>query len=310
MHIRIKPVRLAVLAVVLLLLWYFKIIGLAYYWMSMKVGTQEWQEKGIWLPQYEVVLDRVPVQGLAANASGLTFNAETGTLFAVINRPPQVAELSTDGRLLRLIPITDSLDPEGITYVQDDMYIIADERDNRLHWVHIRPDTASITLAGGARLRLGTDEIQNLGLEGLSWDHTGSRLFIVKENMPLRIFVIDGLQKILEQGVLDLEIAEWKSSRASSLFMADLSSVTWHGPTGNLLLLSDQSAMVVEYAPDGAPVSIMPLWKGQHGLKRSVPQPEGMAMSPDGAIYILSEPNFFYRFEPQSPPAWLKNESG
>lgn len=310
MHIRIKPVRLAVLVVALLLLWYFKIIGLAYYWMSMKVGAQEWQEKGIWLPQYEVVLDRVPVRGLAENASGLTFNAETGTLFAVINRPPQVAELSTDGDLLRLIPITDALDPEGITYVQDDMYILSDEGDNRLHWVRIHPDTASITLAGGARLRLGIDEIHNLGLEGLSWDHIGKRLFIVKENMPLRIFVIDGLQKVLEQGVLDLEIAEWKSSHASSVFMADLSSVIWHGPTGNLLLLSDESAMVAEYAPDGVPVSIMPLWRGHHGLKQKVPQPEGIAMSPDGIIYILSEPNLFYRFEPKRSPAWLKKEAG
>jgi uncharacterized protein YjiK len=310
MHIRIKPVRLVLLVVALLFLWYFKIIGLAYYWLSMKAGAQKWEEKGIWLPQYQVTLERLPVQGLVANASGLTFNAKTGTLFAVINRPPQVAELSRDGRLLRLISITDLRDPEGITHVRDNLYIIADERESRLHWVRIDPSTESIALADGPRLKLAIDEVHNAGLEGVSWDHTEDRLFLVKEKMPLRILVIDGLQEIVEQGVLNMEIAEWKPSGASSLFMADLSSLTFHEPTGNMLLLSDESKMVVEYAPDGVPVSIMPLWRGHHGLTQPVPQAEGITMGPDGAIYILSEPNLFYRFEPKSPPAPLTGTNG
>ena len=67
--------------------------------------------------------------------------------------------------------------------------------------------------------------------------------------------------------------------------------------TGHLLLLSDESALVVEYAADGQPISMMPLWRGLHGLRRKVPQPEGLAVGPDGAIYVLSEPNLFYRFE-------------
>lgn len=310
MNVRIKLIFLAFLVLALLFIWYFKVIGLAYYWVSMKAGAQEWKEKGIWLPQYEVTLEQVPIEGLTANASGLTFNAETGTLFAVINRPPQVAELSTDGDLLRLIPITGIRDPEGITHVQDDLYIVADERENQLHWVRIGADTTSISLADGPRLKLAMDNMFNLGMEGVSWDHVGERLFIVKEKMPLRILVIDGLRGMLEKGVLDMEITEWKSSRASSLFMADLSSLTLHEPTGNMLLLSDESKMVVEYSPDGVPVSIMPLWRGHHGLTQPVPQAEGIAVGPDGILYILSEPNFFYRFEPERVPAWRKDVSG
>jgi len=42
---------------------------------------------------------------------------------------------------------------------------------------------------------------------------------------------------------------------------------------------------------------MMPLWRGFHGLQRKVPQPEGLAVGPNGAIYVLSEPNLFYRFE-------------
>ncbi|MDR0672871.1 MAG: SdiA-regulated domain-containing protein [Zoogloeaceae bacterium] len=40
-----------------------------------------------------------------------------------------------------------------------------------------------------------------------------------------------------------------------------------------------------------------PLWRGWHGLERAIPQPEGGALDSYENIYILSEPNLFYRFE-------------
>lgn len=86
--------------------------------------------------------------------------------------------------------------------------------------------------------------------------------------------------------------------------MRDLSSLTYHESTGNLLLLSDESALVAEYAPNREPVSVMPMWKGWHGLKATVPQAEGLAVGDDGTIYVLSEPNLFYRFERSPEAPW------
>jgi uncharacterized protein YjiK len=292
---------LALLAIGFLFVWYFKVLTLGYYWASTSLRAAQWQDKSLWLPGYRVAVEALPVQGLSRNASGLTFNTETGTLFTVINRPPQIAELTTEGRLLRILELEGAKDPEGITYVKDDTYVISDEHSHTMYWVRIRPDTTRVSVEGKSSLGLSIDTVHNSSFEGVSWDSAQNRLFMVKEKLPLRVLVVSGLDAANESRGFNIDISEWKSSRAASLFMSDLSSLTLHEPTGHLLLLSEESALVVEYAADGQPVSMMPLWRGLHGLAHKVPQPEGLAVGPDGTIYVLSEPNLFYRFASARP---------
>jgi uncharacterized protein YjiK len=40
-----------------------------------------------------------------------------------------------------------------------------------------------------------------------------------------------------------------------------------------------------------------------------VPQAEGIAMGPDGSLYLISEPNLFYRFERTRPASWRRSEA-
>ena len=100
---------------------------------------------------------------------------------------------------------------------------------------------------------------------------------------------------------LAITVREWQPGSWAGHFVTDLSSVTVHDATGNMALLSDMSSVLAEYAPDGAPLSLLTLWSGWHGLTRSVPQAEGVAIGPDGAVFIVSEPNLFYRFDPAVP---------
>ncbi len=292
----------ALLGIAVLFVWYFKVLALGFYWVSSHLHAEQWKGRSLWLPDYRVAIEGLAVQGLTRNASGLTFNTETGTLFTVINRPPRIAELTTDGRLLRVIELDGARDPEGITYVENDTYVISDEHSHTMYWVRIRPDTTRVSVTGKSSLGIGIDTVHNSSFEGVSWDSVQNRLFVVKEKRPLRVLVISGLDVFNESVGFNIDISEWQSSRAASLFMSDLSSLTLHEPTGNLFLLSEESALVVEYAPDGRPIGMMPLWRGFHGLARKVPQPEGLAIGPDGAIYVLSEPNLFYRFERAKTP--------
>lgn len=286
--------------------WRTKTLALAWYWYQTRAEAEHWRAHGVWLPDYWASVDGLPIKGITVNASGLTWSSVTNTLFTVINGPPAVAELSVDGVLLRKIPIEGARDPEGITHVRDNVFVISDERDHTLYKVTIDDDTTQLDVRAAPHLGISIDLSRNLGYEGISWDDVGGRLFITKEKTPMRVLIVSGFPDLVADVPFQLRISEWKSPRASTLFMTDLSSLTVHEPTGNILLLSDESALIVEYTEGGKPVSVLPLWRGRHGLSRRVPQAEGLAVAPNGDIFVLSEPNLFYRFERKHPASWAQ----
>ena len=75
----------ALIGIGILLFWYFKVLALGYYWVSTTLNAAHWKNASLWLPGYAVKVEGLAIEGLSRNASGLTFNTETGTLFTVIN---------------------------------------------------------------------------------------------------------------------------------------------------------------------------------------------------------------------------------
>lgn len=280
-------------------LWISGLVGLAAHQLAMR-GTAGGTAT-LDLADYHVGIEGIAIPGLGENTSGLTFSPQTGTLFIAINRPPELAELSREGRLLRRIPLTGASDVEGITHVEGNRFILVDERRNRLSWITITPETTSLDLDAAPFLTLDLGAFENMGFEGISWDQRRKELVIVQEMWPVRVLVIGGLDEAVQGQGLGVTVREWQPDSWAGHFVADLSSVTVHDPTGNMLLLSDMSSVLAEYAPDGTPLGLLTLWSGWHGLTRSVPQAEGVAIGPDGAVFIVSEPNLFYRFDPAAP---------
>jgi uncharacterized protein YjiK len=291
------PLVLCLLIVPMLsLVWYYRLDALAWYWFSIA-----WQKPlhGLRLPAYRVMLDAHPIRGITSNLSALTYNTQTGSLFAVTNNPAQIAEISTKGELLRLIPVSGVDDLEGITHVGEHRFVIIDERSQQICWIHIDAQTKSIDATRMPRLGLGLEVNGNLGFEGVSWHAGRQRLLVSKEKEPLRIFEIEGLEAWLKGGAQNLQIREWLPEKDLPVFIRDISSLSTHDRTGHILVLSDESKLLVEYDEEKEVIGLMPLWRGWQGLNRSIPQAEGSTVDLAGNLYIVSEPNLFYRFERQ-----------
>ncbi|GGE09999.1 Uncharacterized protein YjiK [Gemmobacter megaterium] len=250
---------------------------------------------------YVADIDRAPIHEVADNLSGLTYSDATGTLFSVTNRPPQVVELTPDGQLVTLIPLDGYLDPEGITHVAGEVFLIADEGDQSLHRVTINAGTRRLAAAPDTRVATGIGAWRNMGIEGISWDARHGRLFLAQEMLPMRALILEGFDSAARLTSAAPQVSEWYPASLSSLETLDLSSLTLHEATGHLLLLSHLSSAVVEYDQTDRLIGRMGLGGGQSGLAAGIGQAEGLAVGPDGSIFVVAEPNLFYRFRMGSP---------
>ena len=259
-----------------------------------------WREQSAWLPDYVATLQARTIEGLNDDVSALTFDPDRRSLFTVTNQKPHIVELSLDGRMLRQIPLVGFGDPEAIEYVSRGVYVITDERLQRIVKVRLDDDTPFVDASEAQQLSLGIGRNGNKGFEGLAYDSRGQRLFVAKERDPVSIYEIHGFPHTDPQKPFAVHVVD-NPERDAGLFVRDLSSLQYDPRTGHLLALSDESHLVLELNADGRPISSLSLLGGRHGLTHSVPQAEGVAMDDEGRLYLVSEPNLFYVFE-KTPP--------
>ncbi|MFV9655302.1 SdiA-regulated domain-containing protein [Pseudomonas sp. NY15366] len=265
-------------------------------WFSVQEWQHgaQWRERSLWLGDYRVEIEAKPIGGIS-DVSALTFDPDRRSLFSVTNKPAKVIEMNLQGDLLRTIDLQGFGDPEAIEYVAPGTYVIADEREQRLVKVRIDDATRVLDSADFQQLSLGIGRNGNKGFEGLAYDAANQRLLVAKERDPVRIFEVLGFPHVDESKPLALQV-NTDPKRDARLFVRDLSSLDFDSATGHLLALSDESRLVIELNAEGKPISTLSLLRGQHGLKRGVPQAEGVATDDEGNLYLISEPNLFYVF--------------
>ena len=255
------------------------------------------RQKAIWLPDFQVVIDAKKITGIKDDLSGLTYDPDRRSLFAVTNKHSEIIELSLTGEVLRRIPLRGADDPEAIEYIAPGRYVIAEERKQKLIALTIHDDTTELDVQHEHGLAIGIGRNGNLGFEGLAYDRAGDRLFVAKERDPLQIYTITGFPFAATGSARStaLQIHDLPAY-TKALPLRDLSSLYFHAPTGHLLALSDESRLIVELDKTGKAISKMSLRAGKHGLQRKIPQAEGLAMDDEGNLYVVSEPNLFYKF--------------
>ncbi|MHC6227934.1 SdiA-regulated domain-containing protein [Pseudomonas sp. X10] len=258
-------------------------------WVKERFESPVTQKESIWLPDYRVDIDAKVLPGMEDDeASDLAFSPQTGTLFAVMGKNPFLVELSLDGDVLRKMPLVGWNNPEGVAVLEGGQLAIVDEREHDMTLVKVDAHTTSLNRADFTRYDLGESKKSNKGFEAVAWDPKRQRI-VIGEERPPQLFVwnsdghspLTGAKRVLPSDELDLR---------------NLSALSIDPRTGHLLALSADSNMLLELDEQGEQVSFMTLLGGFNGLKDTLPRAEGTAMDNEGNLYVVSEPNLFYRF--------------
>ncbi|MDP3609301.1 MAG: SdiA-regulated domain-containing protein [Methylophilus sp.] len=297
MKFRITIVISLILVLFFSAAYYFRLEAIGWYFWHNAQSSRE--AHALDLKNYHVIIDGLAIKGLK-NASDLTFNADTNTLFTVLNQESKIIELSLDGKVLRSIHVDGVDDMEGVTHLYDNHFVIADERDSRLVLIELPRNVNLVDATHAPKIRLGINDRGNKNFEGLSWDGRKQRLLVVKERDPKYMISVKGLVEGRVNQSLHLDIEKLsKYDNMLNLAMRDLSAVHYISRSGHTLLLSEESKLVKEFDENAKPLGALSLWKGFHGLKSNIPQAEGITLDNHGNLYIISEPNLLYVFRHQ-----------
>lgn len=248
------------------------------YQLILKYGDKP---SALALSSYKAVIQQKPVAGVKSNLSGLTYSAEDRMLFAVINNPPELVWLTTEGQLVGRMPLQGIHDP----WSGGNQFQIGSEKDGAVYKTQVDIQRGAMQIISMVKLE-GYDKAKNKGLEGTAWDAKNERLYAAKERKPIMIKEVEmsknGITRALPSAI--------------TASVSDVSGLEYHAPTDSLLVLSDESKMILEVSSEWRVRDRLFLTAEWSGLRDDIPQPEGIAMDNENNLYIVSEPNLFYKF--------------
>lgn len=261
-------------------------------WVVERFGSPAKRQASVWLPDYRAVIDAKRLPGMEKDeASDLSYNPQTKTLFSVMGKNPFLVELTLQGDVLRKMPLNGWNNPEGVTVMENGLMAVVDERQHSLTIVKVDASTTALNKADFPSYDLGPSKDQNKAFEGVTWDKRNQQ-FVLGEERPPALFTwkSDGSQTL---------VGDKQKLANTKLDMRNLSALTIDPRTGHLLALSAESHLLLELDEKGEPVSFMTLLGGFNGLKNTISRAEGVTLDENGNLYMVSEPNLFYRFEKQ-----------
>jgi len=261
-------------------------------WVQERFESPAERKESVWLPDYHAVIDGKLLPGMEKDeASDLAYNPQTKTLFSVMGKNPFLVELTLQGEVLRKMPLMGWSNPEAVTVMENGLLAIVDEREHLLSIVKVEAETRELHRDAFPKYDLGPSEDQNKAFEAITWDPRNQQLLLGEER-PAALFswksdgsqTLTGSKQKLVNGELDVR---------------NLSALAIDPRTGHTLALSADSHLLLELDEQGEQVSFMTLLRGFNGLSKTIPRAEGVTIDDAGNIYMVSEPNLFYRFEKQ-----------
>jgi uncharacterized protein YjiK len=243
---------------------------------------------------------------LAQEASAVTYNWDTDTLFVVGDGGTSVVQVTKTGQLISSMTLapgsspqgTDFYDPEGLAYIGNGTFVMTEERDRQVvRFTYVAGGT--LQRSNAQTVKLGTF-VQNIGLEGLTYDPLTGGYILVKETLPEGIFQTDidfaagtatNGSATTENSVNLFEPALVNLLDFADVFsLSNLPSLNGQADYNNLLVLSQESGKIVNIDRAGLINSSLTI-VSDPGNPLNVPaqQHEGLTMDRDGILYTVSE---------------------
>ena len=243
---------------------------------------------------------------LAQEASAVTYDWDTDTLFVVGDGGTSVVQVSKTGTLINSMTLapggspqgTTFYDTEGVSYVGGGKFVLIEERDRQ---VSLFTYVAGSTLqrADVQTVKLGTT-IGNIGLEGVTWDPKTGHYIFVKEKDPRSIFEtgIDFTAGTATNGspTTDESTDLFSPSLVSTLDFSDvyalsnLPSLSGDPTYDQLLIISQESGKIVQVDRSGNVKHTLTI-VADPGDTLAVPDMtmEGITMDRDRHLYVANE---------------------
>jgi uncharacterized protein YjiK len=234
---------------------------------------------------------------LAEEASGVTYNKDTDTLFVVGDGGTSVTQVTKTGVLIDSMTLaadpakaqgTYFYDPEGIAYIGNNKFALVEERFRQLNEFTYVPNT-TLGAAGVRTVKLGTT-IGNIGIEGLSFDPKTGGYLAVKESGPVGIFqsTVDFAAGTASNGSATTEnsVNLFDPTKIGLSAINDVFSLSnilpsTAGDYSDMLILSASAGKIVKMDRSGNLLGTLDVG--------SAAQNEGMTMDTAGNIYVVSE---------------------
>jgi uncharacterized protein YjiK len=249
---------------------------------------------------------------LAQEASAVTYDWDTDTLFVVGDGGTSVVQVDKTGKLIDSMTLakgsspqgTTFYDPEGLAYVGNGKFVMTEERDRQIVSFTYAKDT-TLTRAVTQAVKLGTFS-NNIGLEGITYDPLSNSYIIVKEEDPEGIFqtTLDFAAGTASNGSPTTENSTnlFDPFKLSLLDFADVyalsnvAALSSKDDASHLIVLSQESGKILNIDRSGKVYSSLTISADARNAANpldtlSVPNQshEGVTVDKNGILYVVSE---------------------
>ena len=244
---------------------------------------------------------------LCQEASNVTYNWDTDTLFLTGDGGTSVVQVTKTGELIDSMTLalnparragTEFDDTEALAYIGNGEFVMTEERDRTLVKFTYVPNT-TLQRSATKTMKLGTT-IGNIGLEGVTWDPLTGGFILVKEKQPKGIF-----QTNIDWNTLTATNGSPTTANSTDLFnpdllntldlsdifaLSNLPALTGTPEASHLLVISQESGQIINCDRNGNVYSRLTI-VADPGSPLSVPAMtmEGVCMDRSGNLYVTNE---------------------